>query len=344
MDKVVISAATTASAQGTGSTPGPAAEDNETGARNRPSGQEPRDPLEDAPGRVLRQVTRVRNGAVLEHAESDAIAVETPVAMEFNGINHAVMLATPTDLEDFAWGFCLTEGIVRSADDIRDIEQEHTAQGIILHVQIGPACMQFLKERRRQMAGRTACGLCGVETLDAVRRLPVVAPATTSAHSNHSASPPSGNHFDLSNIPASMTLSQLLDGMAALREQQTLHLSTGATHAAAWLQAGSEIPSFIREDVGRHNALDKTIGALLRHDRHPDKGALLVSSRASFEMVQKTAMAGCPILAAVSAPTSAAIALAEETGVTLLGFTRSQQATLYAHPNRFQLSNKGRTS
>ena len=342
MDKVVISAAT-ARKQGSRPTPGPAARHNETGVRNRPERPEPPAPSEDAQSSVLRQVTRVRNGVALDHPENDAIAVETPVAMEFNGINHAVMLATPDDLEDFAWGFCLTEGIVRSADDIRDIEQEHTAQGIILHVQISPACMQFLKERRRQMAGRTACGLCGVETLDAVRRLPLVAPASTETLSNSVASA-ADNRYDLSNIPASLTLPQLLDGMAALREQQTLHLATGATHAAAWLPAHSEVPAFIREDVGRHNALDKTIGALLRHDQHPDKGALLVSSRASFEMVQKTAMAGCPTLAAVSAPTSAAIALAQETGVTLLGFTRAQHATLYAHPHRFQLSNKGRTS
>src|SRR5690606_3867301 len=137
-----------------------------TGVRNRPQRPEPLAPPEAAQGSVLRQVTRVRNGVALEHTENDAIAVETPVAMEFNGINHAVMLATPDDLEDFAWGFCLTEGIVRSADDMRDIEQEHTSLGIILHVQISPACMEFLQERRRQMSRRTACDLCGGETLE----------------------------------------------------------------------------------------------------------------------------------------------------------------------------------
>src|SRR5690606_11933168 len=127
-------------------------------------------------------------GVMHSPAESDAIAVETPVAVELNGINHAVMLATPDDLEDFAWGFCLTEGIVRSPDDMRDIEQEHTSLGIILHVQISPACMQFLKERRRQMAGRTACGLCGVETLEAVRRLPPVAPPSDAHRTDSSRS------------------------------------------------------------------------------------------------------------------------------------------------------------
>ncbi|HBP29566.1 MAG TPA: sulfurtransferase FdhD [Advenella kashmirensis] len=292
------------------------------------------------------QVNRVRDGVMHSQAESDAIAVETPVAVELNGINHAVMLATPDDLEDFAWGFCLTEGIVRSPDDIRDIEQERTDLGIILHVQISPACMQFLKERRRQMAGRTACGLCGVETLEAVRRLPPVAPPS---HAGSPASPPPTpspvQQHDLHAMPAGLTLAQLLEAMNALREQQPLHQETGATHAAAWVSADSHTPTFIREDVGRHNALDKTIGALLRDTRPTiGHGALLVSSRASFEMVQKAAMAGCPVLAAVSAPTSAAIALAEETGITLLGFTRARQATIYAHSQRFQLSNKGKAS
>ncbi len=281
---------------------------------------------------VSLSVTRVSDGQAHISSERDAIAVETPVAIEFNGINHAVMLATPADLQDFAWGFCLTEGIVRSPNDIRDIEVEATQLGLILHVQISPACMQFLKERRRQMAGRTACGLCGVETLDAVRRLPAVAPPSNSDSNNES----SPTQTDLQSLPPGVSLAQLLESMSALRHQQQLHQITGATHAAAWLAPDSNAPAFIREDVGRHNALDKTIGALLRENQPTGRGALLVTSRASFEMVQKAAMAGCPILAAVSAPTSAAIALAAETGITLMGFTRAQQATIYAHPERFQ--------
>jgi len=300
--------------------------------------------LPAALARSLRlQVTRVHDGVMHSQAEIDAIAIETPVAVELNGINHAVMLATPDDLEDFAWGFCLTEGIVRSPDDIRDIEQERTDLGIILHVQISPACMQFLKERRRQMAGRTACGLCGVETLEAVRRLPPVAPPShAGSAATPTPAPSSAQQHDLHTMPAGLTLAQLLEAMIALREQQQLHQDTGATHAAAWVAADGHTPTFIREDVGRHNALDKTIGALLRDTQPIGHGALLVSSRASFEMVQKAAMAGCPVLAAVSAPTSAAIALAEETGITLLGFTRARQATIYAHSQRFQLSDKGK--
>ncbi len=298
----------------------------------------------DPQSSVVLPVTRVRAGVMHAVTESDSIAVETPVAIEFNGINHAVMLATPDDLEDFAWGFCLTEGIVRSPDDIRDIELESTGLGLILHVEISPACMQFLKARRRQMAGRTACGLCGVETLDAVRRLPVVAPSSSQSRHGDTPEPSSRTHGDLHALSAGVSLTQLLDGMSALREQQALHQDTGATHAAAWLSPGNSVPAFIREDVGRHNALDKTIGSLLRGNQPIGLGALLVSSRASFEMVQKAAMAGCPILAAVSAPTSAAIALARETGMTLLGFTRAQQATIYALPERFQLRDKGRTS
>lgn len=294
---------------------------------------------------VRMQVNRVRDGVMHAQAESDAIAVETPVAVQFNGISHAVMLATPDDLEDFAWGFCLTEGIVRSPDDIRDIEQERTDLGIVLQVQISPACMQFLKERRRQMAGRTACGLCGVETLEAVRRLPPVAPPSRA--DSPSWPPPASSWtqpHDLHVMPAGLTLTQLLQAMNALRDQQSLHQDTGATHAAAWVAPSGHAPTFIREDVGRHNALDKTIGALLRNNQPIVQGALLVSSRASFEMVQKAAMAGCPVLAAVSAPTSAAITLAEETGITLLGFTRARQATIYAHSQRFQLSDKGKAT
>ena len=293
-------------------------------------------------GSIPLPVSRVRDSILHTQTETDAIAVEMPVAVEFNGINHAVMLATPQDLEDFAWGFCMTEGIVRSPDDIRDIEQEQTNLGIILRVQISPACMQFLKDRRRQMAGRTACGLCGVETLEAVRRLPPVAPP--SAAHNLASSAAGTQQEDLRAMDAGVSLSQLLDAMNALREQQPLHQATGATHAAAWIAPGSRAPTFIREDVGRHNALDKTIGALLRDAQPIGHGALLVSSRASFEMVQKAAMAGCPILAAVSAPTSAAVALAQESGVTLLGFTRAPQATIYAHSQRFHLSNKGKAS
>lgn len=324
MDKVV-SSASTAAIQGT-------AEQNGTVALSAAS-----------PGSIVLQVTRVRDGRLYAQTESDAIAVEMPIAIEFNGINHAVMLATPDDLEDFAWGFCLTEGIVRAPDDVRDIDQEQTDLGIILHVQISPACMQFLKERRRQMAGRTACGLCGVETLDAVRRLPPVAPPSKMDATNIVASKntPAPQH-NLHAMDAGVTLSQVLAGMSVLRERQALHQDTGATHAAAWLAPDSNIPTVIREDVGRHNALDKTIGALLRDPRPIGRGALLVSSRASFEMVQKAAMAGCPILAAVSAPTSAAIELARETGITLLGFTRAQQATIYAHPQRFSSPDIGK--
>ncbi|WP_242444445.1 formate dehydrogenase accessory sulfurtransferase FdhD [Advenella sp. S44] len=288
------------------------------------------------------QVNRVRDSIMHEQTQSDSVAVEMPVAVQFNGINHAVMLATPQDLEDFAWGFCLTEGIVRSPDDIRDFEQEQTDLGILAHVQISPACMQFLKDRRRQMAGRTACGLCGVETLEAVRRLPPVAPPSDAHRTVSSAT--STQPQDLRQMSAGVTLAQLLSAMNALREQQPLHQETGATHAAAWIAPDSQAPAFIREDVGRHNALDKTIGALLRDSQPIGRGALLVSSRASFEMVQKAAMAGCPLLAAVSAPTSAAIALAKETGVTLLGFTRGDQATIYAHSQRFQLSDRGKAS
>lgn len=256
------------------------------------------------------QVTRVRAGAIAPAAESDFVAEETPVALEFNGISHATMLATPADLEDFAVGFSLSEGIIDSVSDVRGIDVLPQCDGIVVQVEISSACEVRLKTRRRAMAGRTGCGLCGVETLPEVLR--PVAPVTNGT---------------------SVRIQAVLNAMRDMRARQTLHDITGATHAAGWAGADGVV-ALVREDVGRHNALDKLIGALARQAMHAGNGIVLVSSRASFEMVQKTAAAGVAVLAAVSAPTALAIRLAHDANVSLVGFMRGDDATLYSHAER----------
>lgn len=241
-------------------------------------------------------------------SELDQIAIEVPVALEYNGLNHAVMLATPCDLEDLAYGFSYTEGIIRSAADIYDIDLVEHDDGIVLEIQIASACIQQLKLRRRQIAGRTGCGLCGIDSLPDVRR--ALPPVTRTA-------PP-------------LPYNTMLNAARNLFNQQSLHQVTGATHAAGWADGIGEI-TMVREDVGRHNALDKLIGAMLRAGIDPDSGLAMISSRASFEMVQKAASAGISVVAAVSAPTSYAIRVADELNVMLAGFVRDTRFTVYTH-------------
>jgi FdhD protein len=259
---------------------------------------------------VTAQVTRVRAGAIVAGAQADHLAEETPVALEFNGISHATMLATPADLEDFAVGFSLCEGIVDSVADVRGIDVLPQCDGIVVQVEISSACEVRLKSRRRAMAGRTGCGLCGVETLPEVLRPVDPVPAG-----------------------APLAIGAVLRAMGDMRARQTLHDLTGATHAAGWAGADGTV-ALVREDVGRHNALDKLVGALARQGVDARGGMVLVSSRASFEMVQKTAAAGVGVLAAVSAPTGLAVRLADRAGIALLGFLRGHDATLYSHPER----------
>lgn len=241
--------------------------------------------------------------------ELDQIAIEVPIALEYNGLNHAVMLATPCDLEDLAYGFSYTEGIIRSAADIYDIETIEHDEGIVLQIRIASACIQQLKLRRRQIAGRTGCGLCGIDSLPDVRR--ALSPVSRTA-------PP-------------LPYDTMLAAARNLFGRQSLHQITGATHAAGWANTDGDI-LIIREDVGRHNALDKLIGAMLRADIDPDSGLAMISSRASFEMVQKAASAGISVVAAVSAPTSYAIHVADELNVLLAGFVRDTRFTIYTHP------------
>jgi FdhD protein len=255
---------------------------------------------------VALEVTRPGSDTCL-----DTVAEEVPVAFEFNGISHTVMLATPSDLKDFALGFSLTEGIVVSRSEVFDIEVEEAPEGITLHLEIAGGAFAKLKERRRSLAGRTGCGLCGAESLTQVMRdLPPVAGGGT------------------------FPLEALKEGMRRLPQLQMLQQTTGAVHAACHVAADGSI-SHVREDVGRHNALDKTLGALARVDAKPE-GALIITSRASFEMVQKAASLGYGILAAVSAPTAAAIRLADKLNLTLVGFLRGSSCAIYTHAQRLQ--------
>ncbi len=241
----------------------------------------------------------------------DAVAEEVPVALEYNGISHTVMLATPADIEDFALGFSLSEGIVAQRSEVFDIEIDEAAAGITVHLEIAGRAFARLKERRRSLAGRTGCGLCGTESLTQVMR-------------------------DVTPVPAAAAfpLAALYEAMRRLPAQQTLQQATGATHAACRVVDDGSI-SQVREDVGRHNALDKTLGALSRAEARPE-GALLITSRASFEMVQKSAALGYGILAAASAPTAAAVRLAERLDVALVGFLRGESCAIYSHAKRLQ--------
>jgi formate dehydrogenase accessory protein FdhD len=241
---------------------------------------------------------------------ADEVVEETPVALVYNGISHVVMMMTPADLEDFALGFSLSEGIVERADEVRDIEVLPRESGLEIAIALAPAREAALRGMRRNLTGRSGCGLCGAESLaQAIRAVAHV---------------PDGLRIDPAAVDAAVR---------ALAAVQPLAQATGGAHGAAWCARDGEI-LLAREDVGRHNALDKLIGALARAGTPTATGFALVSSRASYEMVTKTARAGVQLLAAVSAPTTLAVRLAEEAGLTLVAFARPGRLTVYAGPAR----------
>jgi FdhD protein len=240
----------------------------------------------------------------------EAIAEETPVTIAYNGAAHAVMMATPADLEDFAVGFSLTEGLVESAAQIMGITVVRYSRGIELQLDVPAEVAAGAGTRSRRLSGRTGCGICGTESVDQVLR-------------------------ELPSISSSARFAGEAIGraMQELAGRQPLNAITGAVHAAGWARSDGTLV-LVREDVGRHNALDKLVGAIVRMGAHAAEGFVVVTSRGSFELVQKTAILGAPLLAAVSAPTALAIRVAESVGLTLAGFARDERVTLYTHAER----------
>jgi len=244
--------------------------------------------------------------------KQDYVAEEVPVVLVYNTIPHVVMLTTPLNLEDFGLGFSLTEDIIRHPSEILSIKVIQRSKGVEVRMQIPEERFTNLHGKGKNMTGRTGCGLCGATTLEQAIRPPRKVGKGLMLEARH-----------------------LSEAFETMRQQQSLNLLTGAVHAAAWLDPEKGITA-VREDVGRHNALDKLIGTLAKGGCDFSAGWLLVTSRASYEMVQKAASVGITLLAAISAPTALAIRLAEECGLTLLGFTRNDNHTIYTHPHRLQ--------
>lgn len=262
-------------------------------------------------GSVVRTVVRHRGGR--NATVQDMVAAEMPVAFHYNGVPFAVMMATPEDLEDFAFGFSLSEGIVDQPQDLRVVAVETFLEGASLQIEIPPERAAALDRRRRNLDGRSGCGVCGNESIEAVLRVP---PLLQSA--------------------LQIDAQALARALEALHAQQPIATQTGAVHAAGWADVHGVV-RYVREDVGRHNALDKLVGALARERVDASQGFAVVTSRASYEMAMKAAQARIPLLAAISAPTALAISLADSAGLTLIGFARDHDCVVYSHPQRLNL-------
>ena len=264
-------------------------------------------PIDDT-GVVPRAAWRL--GARTTESVTAQLVEEVPVALIYNGVSHAVMLASPGDLADFALGFSLSEGIIESPQELLDLELAPAGEGIEVRLTITARRFAGLKDRRRAMTGRSGCGLCGVESLaEAMRPLPRLQDRT---------------------LLSLVSIHRALDGLAPL---QRLNRLAGAVHAAAWADPDGTI-RHLAEDVGRHNAFDKVIGAMARRPGGRPPGFVVLTSRLSYELVQKAATTGISALVAISAPTALAVAAAERAGICVVALARADSVTVYAHPDR----------
>ncbi|MFT3807075.1 formate dehydrogenase accessory sulfurtransferase FdhD [Arenimonas sp.] len=251
-----------------------------------------------------RSALRIDGGQ--RHRFNDVVIEERPVALSYNGVAHAVMMATPADLEDFALGFSLSEGIVDSPAQWRFVEAMRTDAGLVLEMLVPQANFDRLAERRRAMVAQSGCGLCGSESLQAAMR---PAPRVDARRA--------------------VSVDEILRAVDALAAHQDLNRQSGGVHAAGFAHAEGLL---VREDVGRHNALDKLVGARARQSL--GEGFLVLSSRASHELLHKAATAGIAVVATISAPSTLAIETAQRCGITLACFVRGSQMTVYSHPER----------
>lgn len=249
-----------------------------------------------------------RDGGAIDRL--DVLAEEAPVALIYNGISHAVMMASPADLEDFAVGFSISEGIAADKTDLGAVESVPVENGVEVRIELSSRAFWHLKERRRTLAGRTGCGLCGVDSLDqTVRDLPKI-----------------DNDLKVS-------LAAIHRALDALPDAQVNNRAARSLHGAAFATRDGEL-KLVREDVGRHNALDKLIGGLVRGGIDPATGICVITSRCSFEMAQKAVSARFPVLVAVSAPTLMARRLAEAHNLTMVALARPDSVVLVSHPER----------
>ena len=254
---------------------------------------------------------KITKSSLLGEFVDEFLVEETPIAMVFNGISHVVMMASPSNLYDFAYGFAITEKIVSSVDDIYGVDINVKDHGIELEINISSESFEKLKEVRRNLTGRTGCGLCGAESLNQVINLPV-------------------DQIKNSYIFSSEKILIAIEKFSSKQEMQS---KTGSTHACAICSKKGEI-KLIREDVGRHNALDKLIGAVIKNNLLEPDDFVLISSRASYEMLQKFAFLNLGLITAISAPTALAVRLADSLDITLIGFAKGKKFNIYSHERR----------
>ncbi|HEV7252930.1 MAG TPA: formate dehydrogenase accessory sulfurtransferase FdhD [Mesorhizobium sp.] len=260
---------------------------------------------------TLATFPRLAHRASRSFSAPRTVPEEAPVALSYGGTTHAVMMATPADLEDFALGFSLTEGVVGSAEEIESVEVVPLEVGFDVQIRLRDAANRRFEARRRRLAGPVGCGLCGIESIEeAMRRV-----------------------ADVRGSTLTLSSAQISDAVRLLGEKQPLHEATGAVHAAGFFVPGRGVLA-AREDVGRHNALDKLAGALAKAGLDGRAGAVAVTSRVSVEMVQKTASIGSGVLIAVSAPTALALRAAQEAGLTVAALVRGEEFDLFTHPER----------